>query len=118
MVQKGVDLRDHLHLSFPNLSDRQRFFYYETPGGATAQTDMNLNRCTIDQGHVFDKQAENAFPLPRLDGRSFHSRGKSVAKLSSCSRVWESINNRCFCVCFSYSSCAPAKDRSLLFHSA
>ena len=30
---------------------------------------MHLDPFTVDQRHIFDEQAENAFPLARFDGR-------------------------------------------------
>jgi hypothetical protein len=30
---------------------------------------MHLDTLTVDQRHIFDEQAENAFPLARFDGR-------------------------------------------------
>src|SRR5205085_12164951 len=40
----------------------------ETSSGATAEAHMNLYLLTIDQRHILNQQAQNAFPLTRFDG--------------------------------------------------
>jgi hypothetical protein len=37
---------------------------------------MYLDPITVDQRHIFDQQAENAFPLARFDGRVIPYSGK------------------------------------------
>src|SRR5881628_1597976 len=63
LIEQAVDLGNDLRLCLPNLSDGQWLAEGETPGGATSEAHMNLDSFTVDQGHIFDEQAENAFPL-------------------------------------------------------
>src|SRR5437660_6493284 len=69
MIQQSVDLGDYLRFRLPDLSDWQRLRQGETASSTAAETHMCLDPLTVDQCHIFDEQAENAFPLARFDGR-------------------------------------------------
>ncbi|HZE72486.1 MAG TPA: hypothetical protein VE135_23495 [Pyrinomonadaceae bacterium] len=67
MVQQCIDLRDYLRLCLPNLSDGQRLVECQTPNGAAAKTHIDLDSFAVNQGHVFDEQAKDAFAFARFD---------------------------------------------------
>jgi len=68
MIQERIDLSDYLRLCLPNLSDWQGFLQGQTSSSAAAETHMNLDQLAIDQGDIFDEQAENALSFARFDG--------------------------------------------------
>ena len=69
MIQQRIDLGDHLRFRFSELGDWQGLCQRETASSAAAEAHMHLDPLTVDQRHIFDQQAENAFSLARFDGR-------------------------------------------------
>src|SRR6266496_760663 len=67
MVQQRIDLGDHVRLCLPQLSDGQGLFQGHTTSGTTAETHIDLDHFAANQGHIFNEQAENAFPFARFD---------------------------------------------------
>src|SRR5208283_3584992 len=56
-------------LRLPKLSNRQGLVQGETSSGTAAETHMDLDHLAVNQGDIFDEQAENAFSFSRFDGR-------------------------------------------------
>lgn len=68
-VEKAIHLGDDLRLELADLGDIQRPFEHQRARSPAGQAHMSGDHLRLDQSHVVDEQANDAFALAGVDTR-------------------------------------------------
>jgi VIT1/CCC1 family predicted Fe2+/Mn2+ transporter len=79
MVEEAIDLGDEVGLVLADLGDRQRPIEHDGASGSARQPHMSGDRFCLDQRHVVDQQAQNAFALGHV--RHVHAERHLIARI-------------------------------------